>query len=321
MPSFANVYWSSDLSTGLSRLNEQSNRLIQQLHELRKLVFSYMNYYHSNSEFLNKLSIDSYPMDSEFRPYDRFNFSLRHQVPGRVPSVVMSAQPSSSEVSIENKTEEIYVDTAFQLYVKNMSEESHSLITLASVIDREVLEKVTVFLKKHEPEVKESLLELYDIYHDYVATYDKVEKTKKEYEEVLRLKEFADALQQERRKVEESTQNSKSSTPMKGGANDSTTSVTSTPSILVSTYEENVAPQEAVEEAVEEESHSPANSLESEYKFPLRIGSVEIDSLRLLSKLLADLISSVDVVKRKIPIPGYRNELFSSCLLYTSRCV
>ena len=224
----------------------------------------------------------------------------------------MSAQPSSSEVSIENKTEEIYVDTAFQLYVKNMSEESHSLITLASVIDREVLEKVTVFLKKHEPEVKESLLELYDIYHDYVATYDKVEKTKKEYEEVLRLKEFADALQQERRKVEESTQNSKSSTPMKGGANDSTTSVTSTPSILVSTYEENVAPQEAVEEAVEEESHSPANSLESEYKFPLRIGSVEIDSLRLLSKLLADLISSVDVVKRKIPIPGYRNELFSS---------
>ncbi|ABN67071.2 predicted protein, partial [Scheffersomyces stipitis CBS 6054] len=283
MPSFANVYWSSDLSTGLSRLNEQSNRSIQQLHELRKLVFSYMNYYHSNSEFLNKLSIDSYPMDSEFRPYDRFNFSLRHQVPGRVPSVVMSAQPSSSEVSIENKTEEIYVDTAFQLYVKNMSEESHSLITLASVIDREVLEKVTVFLKKHEPEVKESLSELYDIYHDYVATYDKVEKTKKEYEEVLRLKEFADASQQERRKVEESTQNSKSSTPMK-----------------------------AVEEAVEEESHSPANSLESEYKFPLRIGSVEIDSLRSLSKLLADLISSVDVVKRKIPIPGYRNELFSS---------
>lgn len=84
---FPNLYWSIDYVTGLNNLKSQSFKSLKQLHELRKLVFNYMTYYHANSEFLNKSSIDLFPVESTFYHLntilDQFQTLLPHHPIGK----------------------------------------------------------------------------------------------------------------------------------------------------------------------------------------------------------------------------------------------
>ncbi|KAK6458198.1 uncharacterized protein RJT20DRAFT_126155 [Scheffersomyces xylosifermentans] len=334
---FANVYWSSDLSTSIDRINEQSTRSLQQLHELRKLVFNYMNYYHSNSQYLNKLSIDSYGLESSFRPYDRESSTISRTIPGRivssgprsfrgenyvekVESDGTSDSNGKSEKQLPNRPP-VYIDTAFLLYVHNMTDESNKLMILASVIDKEVLDKITAFLKHYEPEVKKYVSDLEEIYEDYKSVYYKVDKLKREHEEVARLKEFSESEPKEAKTKKDITAGSGSdqdtapstpfSTPMKNST--PSTSTTSNEKSLDASSSDNEPEKNEV--LHQEESSSALNEVKSpehEFEFPLFIGTVRLENIEELSSLISGLVEGIPTVKRSIPIPGYRNEIFSS---------
>jgi hypothetical protein len=302
MSKFANVYWSSDYKTGVSRLNQQSLRSIQQLHELRHLVFSFMNYYHSNGEHLNKLSIESFPIESALRPFDRDALKVppRHQgsnheqqlYQGSVPNQKRLNQPSDSSKersppisSSDSLVGHYSISTAYGRYVDSLVEESNVFVRLASAIDREVLEKITLFLKFYEAKLRSSTTELINIFLDYESTFHEVESIKEQYYECLRMKEFSESS----RKPSESEDRESETETKQESASDNSEEIEPTPPLT-----------------------SSETSLDSEFNFPLIMGPLKVTKSTDLSKLLKKLVGLITTIRRKIPIPGYRNEIYSS---------
>lgn len=283
--SFANLYWSSDYKTGMGQLSRQSTRSLGQLHELRQLVFQFMNYFHSNSEHMNRLAIDSYSLESGFRKYDgekdldrlplpkRENQTLKRLSDTFKPKKRVVSGQAQVEALVEKDLGLQVVDMggAFEYFVKYMTEESHLLTVLARQIDREILESITTFIKIHEPQIHGIIGRFNDLVEDYESKFKELEKLKLDYDECLRLGEF-------------------------------------------------VKPQveKAIEKDVLEETESDEDlpktddSIESEFNFPLIIGPLKISTAPELSDLLGKLIQSTPLIKRKITLPGSRDEIFVS---------
>lgn len=277
MSKFANVYWSSDYKTGVSRLDQQTLRSIQQLHELRQLVFSFMNYYHSNGEHLNKLSIESFPIESAFRPFDLEKLDVASKIQGSNQGLPSSQ--GSVQKHVPAPREHYTLSTTYGRYVESLVEESNMLVRLASSIDREVLEKITLFIKYYEPNLRSTTTELINIYLDYESAFHEVEALKKQYYDCLRMKEFSES---DRKRTE-------------------------------SEDKENGDEQQSSDEEQQRPAlASSENSLDSEFNFPLTMGPLKVNKSSNLTKLLKTLISLITTIKRKIPLPGYRNEIFSS---------
>ncbi|CAI5760576.1 unnamed protein product [Candida verbasci] len=242
-----NSYWSPDYKSGINNLQSQSFKSLNQLHEIRKLIFNYVSYYYSNSEYLNSSSINLYQPNSQFK---------------------QQQQPISKPTdSIAN------LNTAYSLYINQLSTESELLSTLASIIDKKILSDLTSFIKYHEPKIINNFKVLNEIYDEYILTYSKIEKLKNEYMEQLRMKEFAQS-------------------PKKEVVNDPETDYS-----------------EVEESEDEKESEEKVNF---DFKFPLKLGTHNVDSISELKLIISELIDKIPVVTRKIPLPGYKNEIFSS---------
>lgn len=332
---FPNVYWSADYKSGIEKLSDQSLRSLKQLHEVRKLVFSYMNYHHSNSEYLTKLAIDAYSLESGFRdPVENENGGDGLSTPKRQSAVLKRISASLNGASItptrsislaeqhyrniqsipstpstprskasdeyrnsnddteisEPEKPDINMYYAYGLHVRGASQESQISINLASVLDKEILEPLTAFLKINEPQIKKHLRDLSQRFQDYEETYNVVENLRLKYDETLRLNEISVS---DPNKIEE-TEITQADDSFQDESNNSLT-------------------EEERETVISSTSPSPESTLESEFDFPILIGgAVEIDDPADFTKLLKKLIDSISTIRRKIPIPGYKNQIFSS---------
>ncbi|KAK6203344.1 uncharacterized protein RJT21DRAFT_119483 [Scheffersomyces amazonensis] len=244
---FANVYWSGDIISGIQQLGQQSQRSITQIHDLQKLVFSYMNYYYANSEHLNRVGIDLHPQSSGFKP--------------------LTTVGDTSEISVEE---------SFARFMNDITSESNLLANLSIAIERQVLENINNFIKYHESVVRQSVTDLNQLYTEYTETYARVAKLRDDYDEYVENESLRDKVSDMRVNESETDTNTKSD------------------------------PQSLSTTSHSEESPSP------DFSFPITIGTKVINDLSELRTLLADMKSHIPTIKRKIPIPGSKNEIFKS---------
>lgn len=287
MSKFANSYWSSDYKTGIDQLTRQSTRSIQQLHELHQLIFNYMNHYSKNGDSLHKICVDSYPFESSFRPYNpnvkatlasprntlkRISDSFRSLNIG--PSPVM---PTTSLEIPAKQDGPTTMNTSYELYISNLNKQSQSMTSLAILIDREVLEKISVFIKTYEPQVRAIVDDLNTLYTEYEEGSQTLESLKVDYDELIN---------------------------MKGNMLDA--DVLESPPPPVPEKELPQLPQVSEEETIDH----PVGF--TDLKFPVPIGPMRLLNYQELSSVLKKLILLLTTVKKRIPIPGYKNDIFSS---------
>lgn len=295
---FANLYWSSDYKTGIDKIRDQTYRSIDQIHELRTLVFNYMNYFHSNSQQLNKLSIETYLPSSSLRPYNEHSYesSLERRLkknqlgsPFKFRSVSQADRQLAEVKHVEKKEplgkENISVSVLFEKYVEEMVADSQNLLILASVIDREVLEKISHFTKIHEPKLRSMINNFEDLFQNYDNKYREMEKLKEDYEEYKKMIELSQNKDDEAM-VDDSRKSSDLASPF-----------------LKEDYLK-------VSKLSLESSDDSLN--ESPFDFPLQLGPLKLKNEEQLSSFMSDLIKSIPTKKKRIIIPGYRNEIFSS---------
>lgn len=272
--SFANSYWSSDYITGIESLKSQTTLSLKQLHELRQLVFKYMNYYHANGQHLDRMADDtaqsSYLLRSPGKPRE---LAKRRIVSGQKPAPL---QPSSNEKP--DLDVPVTLDVPLSMYTKDLRSESMTLMNLASNIDKQVLENINDFIKHHEPYIRSTIDRLDQLVSDYINEYPVVEKLKTDYNKCRRAKEFAD-----QEKASEAVP------------------------VVNEVEAEEVEDSESstLNDTVEDEG-------DTEFDFPLFIGPCKLKSQKELSAFLRDAISKVDTTKRGFPLPGQKPDIFSS---------
>lgn len=307
MGGFPNEYWSYDYRTGIEGLSLQSVRSIRQLHDLRKLIFSYVQYYHHSSEALTKIEMDASENSTLYRRREG-----KKTIFSKHPAIGMKETPGPSRTvsevhrkvdmiknidaekayQLEDKGDErineqdtsLTLDSAFSLCLDNVYSDSKNLMYLASLIDKEILERVTSFIKFHEPKINEMIESLENAMDDCEKAYGQLEQLKREHEEQLRLREFnrlnltnvEKALDQKEAAIHEHEENS----------------------------------GETYESASDDDE---LNDSAKAFNYPLLIGGVlKIQSQEMLVALLDMMLKSINTSRRKIPLPGYRNEIFSS---------
>lgn len=264
MSKFANLYWSPDYKSGIDNLSTQLLRSLSQLHELRKLIFGHMKHYHANGEYFAGLALD---LLSSRRVFD-------------IPRRRQGQETSKMEVSMS------YI---FDQYKERSLAELNQNQALASDIDRLVLEKVTSFIKQHEPQIIQGLDLLGELLLDYESCYREVEKIMGEFDSSKRLLEFS---------------------AKQSGEISADISVSDVHEI-----------EEAPQTPNPNRTASPSPSLKLQslaessdlFDFPLSIGTViTFPDITHFRDFFSRFVDSIDVTRRAIPLPGYRNEIFSS---------
>lgn len=262
MSKFANLYWSPDYKSGIDNLSKQLLRSISQLHELRKLIFNYMKLYHSNGEYFAGLARESLASGTVF------SMPRRKQGHGET---------------------DVNMSFLFGQYKERNLDELHQNQALASDIDRLVLEKVTSFIKQHEPQILRGIDLLEEMFADYESCYRAIEKIKNDFDSCKRSLEF--------------------SAREPGETSEGTSLI----------HESNRTP--STPELKSNRSASPISSLEQQtrseqndlFDFPLSVGSViTFSDFTQFRGFFSRVVDAVEVTRRAIPLPGYRNEIFSS---------
>ncbi|CAK9440145.1 uncharacterized protein LODBEIA_P42450 [Lodderomyces beijingensis] len=276
--SFANNFWTADFITGLNQLQSQSTTSISQLHEFRKLVFSLLKYYHSNSEYLTQTSTELNSPNGPFR-------------------------------SNKSDAERLTLDLCFKSFIDQMGVEAIILMNLAADIDKHVLDDLTQYLKYHESKIRREFDRLETIYGDYLDLSEKISKTKKKYFEQVRLQEYAESSR------ESGHIEANDSARMKEEVKDDEKGDEEEWEEEEEEEEENYS-SDGESYAGEEEENDPSIASQSgpdkSFKFPLRVGPVVFEKVDELQKTLARLISKVPTSKRSITLPGYKADIFSS---------
>lgn len=250
---FSNVYWSPDYKSGIDSLNRQSKLSLGQIHDLRHLVFSSMSYYYANGEYLQKLAADM--TESCFsRDWDKTSES------------------------------EITVNTPVNLYTKNLINEANTLKSLASAIDREVLETLNDFIKAHEPYIRQGLNHLYELADEYGDTFKEIDNIKREYNDYKRLQEDSVKKQQDVENISDT-------------------------SIIVT--DESDSKVEVIE-SENDDVPSIDSDQEGEFAFPIFLGTSKVNSQSELSAFLRDAQTVIETSKRTIPLLGHKPDIFSS---------
>lgn len=272
MSSFADWYCSPDYRSGFDLLSEQLELSLEQLHELKKFVLAYMNYFHSNGEFLGRLAINSFPIDSTFR---------EEQEQSRVK---MGIKEKQKEVPPTINLKYIY-----KQYIDRVALELELQLNLGANIDIHVYGKLNKFLKSNENHIRSSLTLLSDLLDDYEVAFKEMEKHKEKYEEMARLGEAAGR---------DHRIDHDSETQLASSVNDLALSKSTLPneSPLTSPKSDNVV-----------RSETPRDG----FVFPLTIGGVvTFENRERFVAFLSKAIRSIPSVHRKFPFPGYRNEIF-----------
>ncbi|KAI3404236.2 hypothetical protein KGF56_002997 [Candida oxycetoniae] len=278
---FADNFWSADYITGLSRLKQESTLSINQLHDFRKLAFSYLKYYFSNSEYFAK--------------------SIRELFDG--------------ECSFANGIESLSLNSCYNTFISEMESESVIMSNLAASIDKYVVDDITKYLKFHEPKIKRELSRLEELYDEYVKLLKNISKTKHKYVEQLHLKEFAIAKQR-RMKIEGEESDYSDEESYVEEEQQEEQEEQEEEARKEARKEASYVGEEEEEEEEEEEKKNTIR-----LRFPLRIGPATFDNLEELKITLSQLIAKTPTTKRTIPLPGYKEEIFVSdsiCNVLTS---
>lgn len=267
MTRFANAYWSADYRSGIELLSQQLLDSLGQLHELRKFIFNHMNYHHSNSEYLAKLSKDSLPIESRFR---------KAETGKRIFS-------GTRRTLSEQTPEQVDVKYVFKEFVDRTALELQRELNLASEIETQILGKITGFIKIHEPQIKLTLERFEDLLEAYDEARRKMERTKGKYDEMVRLGEIEGLDHRVCHEPIETT-SPEPKTPEKNNR------------------------------IIEHDEEHPEPSLpELDLSFPLLLGGgLRFETKDRLQSFLSDAIANIKTIRRKIPFPGYRNEIFES---------
>lgn len=218
-----------------------------------------------------KLAVESYPMDSSFRNSMSILTGARRNISGSVRRISSSKDQDPVDMK--------YI---FQQYVERTASELQAQRILAAELDRVILEKLTGFIKHHEPQIRTTLERFEELFGEYKGCYDRMENLKQKYQSFVRLGEMAgQEHRREHEEIPEETERSPIETPPR---------------------------QKTIMEA-ETPEIPPGLGLE----FPLVVGGVlRLDDVSELDAFLSAAIEGISTVRRKIPFPGYRNEIFSS---------
>lgn len=293
--SFPNSYWTPDYRIGIDRLSQQSIQSLNQLHDLRRLVFNYMNYHYSNSEYLTRLGKEAYNTSNKLDVPSGTNTgsALKRLSDQFIEATKLDYQLKPHE-SLASYTENSL--TPYKLHLHQLSMESSGLITLSSVIDNKVLEPITAFLKKNEPMVRGIFGEFEDLLLEYEKSYKEIEKVKKEFEDYSSMKEL-----DEKRLVENvSTRDTAGSS-----SEDDSDEERDLPPLNVAKRQKELPITPTRSKPVEQ----PAKPVRH---FPLVLGPVSVSDAESFQSFIAQTRTEIDTIKRKIPIPGFKNETFSS---------
>lgn len=313
---FANIYWSADNRTGIEQLLYQTLRSIQQLHEVRELVISYVTYCDQRDLQLTKMAVELFPLESGFRPYVKGE-KLVHQGNTALKklgeSILMATGYESADTSIEgikrlsgylNENQNPFsssdstllesltnasnnntssLTSSFESHIQNLLAEAQAARRLRRAIEKEVMENLNNFIRHNEPQLRRIIQEFQDLLANYESTYFEADSLRSKYDETRRQKEFYEQ---------------KNSPP------DLITTTSTTPSDFV---------DDSIEE-VPSEPPSPleSNPLDKQFTFPLRLGPVVLKDMSELANLIDRLDKLLPTTKRTIPIPSYRNLIFKS---------
>lgn len=272
-PHFANNFWSPDYASGIERLARQLRLSLGQLHELRQYVVNQVKIYHSHGDALDDLALKSYAIDSAFRQ-------------SRGQRQVSGLRKVSGRNIYEEETEPD-MDQVFKQFTQNSGKELTLHRETAANIEIKVVEPLTEFLKGYEPRVSSIVSLLLDLVTEYGNLYKDIELAKTEYNSMSRMGEF--------QKINEPSL----------GSEDNVDTATVAPVVLAS--EESLEPQVS--------SHKDINSILDSYGLVmplLLVGGVRFEESADFVDFLNTLVSSVPTIKRKISLPGYSDDIFSS---------
>lgn len=269
---YANSFWSPDCTSGINRLARQLRLSLGQLHELREYIVNYIKLHHNNGDTLEDSAQKAYAMDSSFRLSRG-----QRQISGL------------RKVSGRNTHEEVTpldMDQVFRQFTIQTNIELQHHRDTAARIEAEVLEPLTLFIKEQEPRVRIIIDSLSEQVAEYESLYKALEVTKNDYNNICRMGEFQKNTLPE---LEESR-------------------VSDTSTIAeVSTAVE-------LEVSIGSYDKDIDSILETQdIGMPLNLGGLlRFENSADFVGFLTALVSSVPVVKRKIPLPGYSDETFSS---------
>ena len=199
---------------------------------------------------------------------------------------VRRKQPYDSR---KKDSSDVNISYLFLQYVQRATSELQEYQALASDIDRSVLEQLTVFIKQHEPQINKCLNLINELLLDYQASYQTVEQKKIEFDSIKRTSEFsaqeADAKRSKDVSKVEKLDNEQEVTPIHSPK------------------------QTRDEKATQAGKPSQAHT----FNFPLSVGNVlSFNDLSSFSDYFLRLVDAIPITRRTIPLPGYRNEIFSS---------
>ncbi|EDK46594.1 hypothetical protein LELG_04775 [Lodderomyces elongisporus NRRL YB-4239] len=270
---FANSYWSADYISGLDSLKAQSATSINQLHEFRRLVFNYLKFHFSNSEYLDQSVKNLYSSESPF--YSKGN----------------------------EKNEQLTFTSCYKSFVGAMEQESVTYQMLASNIDKQVLEDLTAYIKYHEPKINREIDRLDELYEKYLSIMKQIMKYKQKYQDQIRLKEFA----------ESSKTPTKTGLGLQGFGNGDTLATKEDTDYsddeLYADDDSDILEQQQQEQQQQQRGQHKDKPA---FDFPMKIGSAQIENTEELQKLISHLIEKTPTSKRGVPLPGFKNEMFVS---------
>ena len=276
-PVFANFYWSPDYASGIGKLACQLRISLGQLHELRQYVHCYVEVHHNTGSALCSASKSANAIDSAFR------LSRGQREVKRLRKVSGNKAQHLAELDMDYVYRQFTLQTAIDL-----KQECYT----AARIERLVLEPLTQFIKVLEPQVRSMISTLSDQLGEYEALYSSLEAAKAHYDSIERAAEFQ--------------RNSEAPLlPIKDCSDISRVSDESGSETLNSEKSEDfsVANTRDFEAIIEQ------NDIET--PFVLAPG-VRFDDATALVSFLRNLVARVPVTQRKVHIPGFRDEIFSS---------
>lgn len=265
MSHYAYGFCSPDYRSGFDQLSNHLLEALDQLHELKKFVLSYINFFNSNSEFMGRLAVNSFPIDSSYRdPKEKDNILNGHRGNDN--------KKASKEIDLKH---------IFRSHIDRVALELELQLNLSADIDINVYGKLLAFIKNNEPQIRKGLSIIADLLDEYDFSFKTMEENKEKYLEMVLLGEASGI--DHRIEHESEAGLSEPLLAPSGEGNDSTS-----------------------------DQINPTGSQRHEtFEFPLDIGAVvKFDTKELLKSFLTKTIKGIPTVKRKIPFPGYRNEIF-----------
>lgn len=212
------------------------------------------------------------------------------------------------------------MDQVFRQYTVQTAEELQHLRETAALIDKDVLEPLTGFLKDYEPRVRSSVNTLTDLMGEYETLHRALEEAKSSYNAVSRMGEFqriqnlhslASNLAEDTTFSELSTLDNLCTESRNTSQKDSNI-LQDTSQMAFMNSQVPISPHDGISE---DNSGWRLDAILAKHDIqaPLVLGGgakfvKNVDFVDFLSSL----VSTVPVTKRKLPFPGCSDEIFSS---------